>query len=308
MKLKRKLLAAGLALGATALTLTTSTFAWYTANTEVSMSGVQGASAANGDSLLLISKTGANGTYSNSVTLTVNPQTLQPVQYTAGSAGSEAPVFNSFANGAVVTSAAAAVTNYVSFDLYFRSSAASHVYLKNMSIVNNTAASANGLPSKDILTTSGTTLENLSTKNTYKMDVLRTLKLAYYTEKHETPAATGSETPTTTTTAAVGSAFDFDGGTFCTYSATDDVATMTNAHTYYKAVTGKAIAETGDLAVTTHLAKNHDFGVTPASLSSNNDLCVHFYLFIDGWDLQCFDAVQGQAFTVTMDFSSELTA
>jgi len=296
MKLKRKLLAAGLALGATALTLTTSTFAWYTANTEVSMSGVQGASAANGDSLLLISKTGANGTYSNSVTLEVNTTTMQPVQYTVGTESSKAPVFNAFANGAVSTDAAAA-TNYVTFDLYFRSSSASHVYLKEMSIVNNTAATA--LPTKDILTTTGTLLENLSTKSTYTMDVLRTLKLAYYTETH-----TGE---TTAASSAVGGAFNFDGGAFCTYSNSDDSSVMTNAHQYYNAVTGKSIATSGDgvKSVDTALTAGYDFGVTPASTATNNDLLVHFYLFIDGWDLQCFDAVQGQAFTVTMNFTSE---
>ena len=43
MKLRRKLLSAGLAFGATALTLTTSTFAWYTGNTEIEVAKITGA-------------------------------------------------------------------------------------------------------------------------------------------------------------------------------------------------------------------------------------------------------------------------
>ena len=43
MKIRRKLLSAGLAFGATALTLTTSTFAWYTGNTEIEVAKITGA-------------------------------------------------------------------------------------------------------------------------------------------------------------------------------------------------------------------------------------------------------------------------
>ena len=50
MKLRRKLLSAGLALGASALTLTTSTFAWYTANREVTTGTVSGATTSTVDS------------------------------------------------------------------------------------------------------------------------------------------------------------------------------------------------------------------------------------------------------------------
>ena len=50
MKLRRKLLAAGFAFGATALTLTTSTFAWYTANTEAKVTEFSGATSATADS------------------------------------------------------------------------------------------------------------------------------------------------------------------------------------------------------------------------------------------------------------------
>lgn len=49
MKLRRKLLAAGFAFGATALTLTTSTFAWYTSNTEATVTSFSGATSATAD-------------------------------------------------------------------------------------------------------------------------------------------------------------------------------------------------------------------------------------------------------------------
>ena len=49
MKLRRKLLAAGFAFGATALTLTTSTFAWYTSNTEATVNNMHGMTSATAD-------------------------------------------------------------------------------------------------------------------------------------------------------------------------------------------------------------------------------------------------------------------
>ncbi len=49
MKLRRKLIAAGFAFGATALTLTTSTFAWYTSNTEATVQSVEGMTSSSVD-------------------------------------------------------------------------------------------------------------------------------------------------------------------------------------------------------------------------------------------------------------------
>ncbi len=108
MKLRRKLLAAGFAFGATALTLTTSTFAWYTANNKVELGQVNGATAssASSDSLYVAAATayvkessasyaapGASvdttTTYGTSQSVTyvgnneANKRVLAPVAYTA---------------------------------------------------------------------------------------------------------------------------------------------------------------------------------------------------------------------------------
>ena len=59
-KLTRKLFLSICTLAICAVTLVSTTFAWYTTNTEVSASNINGASAATGTSSLLISKNGSD--------------------------------------------------------------------------------------------------------------------------------------------------------------------------------------------------------------------------------------------------------
>ncbi len=309
MKLRRKLLAAGFALGATALTLTTSTFAWYTSNTDVTMTGATGVSASNGDSLLLISKEATDGTFTNSVNLNFTTSTLVPVEYNAAQTQGNAPTFYSFADGAVVTSVAAATTTYLDFDLYFKSTTAQTVYLKTLTVSNTTLNFAD--TAKDVLSTTGLPSSwNVASSKTYTMDVMRALKMAFYTETHNNVATTNAAT-------AVKSAC-YDLSTIANLNSTADTQkTLTsgwNAHTYYQAVTGKA-PKKGDTACLDGTNEAGDditvgtteitLGSTLAGTSTNIDLHAHFYFFIDGWDLDCFDAVQGQTFTVAMTFTTK---
>ena len=63
-----KLILSGAAVAACAATLGTSTYAWYTTNTEVSANDIVGASAGVGDASISISGTGNAGTWKNSIT------------------------------------------------------------------------------------------------------------------------------------------------------------------------------------------------------------------------------------------------
>ena len=56
MKLKGKLIMSAAALAACAATLTSTTYAWYTTNTEVNANGISGATASSGDTSIFISK------------------------------------------------------------------------------------------------------------------------------------------------------------------------------------------------------------------------------------------------------------
>lgn len=91
MKLRRKLLSAGFAIGATALTLTTSTFAWYTENTKVTVGQVSGRTSAEADSSSVYIAAAQTYNYDSTGTKAITPATwgiysneVAPV-YTAGS-------------------------------------------------------------------------------------------------------------------------------------------------------------------------------------------------------------------------------
>lgn len=60
MKLKSKLIMSGVALAACAATLTSTTYAWYTTNTEVQANNISGATADTGSASVFISGNGTN--------------------------------------------------------------------------------------------------------------------------------------------------------------------------------------------------------------------------------------------------------
>ena len=140
MKLKGKLIMSAAALAACAATLTSTTYAWYTTNTEVSASGINGSSAASGDSSIFISTDKEN--WSQQVDLSsviANNSTLVPVQLlgdgtykTMAADGTQA----SLPNNAILK-----------FSLYFKTAATSKdipVYLSALN-VKNTATQLNAV-------------------------------------------------------------------------------------------------------------------------------------------------------------------
>ena len=84
MKLRNKLILSCAALAAVATTAVSTTYAWYTSNTEVSATGLTAKTDNNGADTLLISKTGGKGTWSSSIAFEEAAATLSPVEYTAG--------------------------------------------------------------------------------------------------------------------------------------------------------------------------------------------------------------------------------
>lgn len=292
-----KLILSGAALAACATTLVTSTYAWYTSNTEVTASGVEGESSANGDSLLLISTTGANGTYSNSVDLELNSKNLQPVQYTAGlEAANYIPTFNGW-TGDGVASTAAAVGSYLAFDLYFRGVSGENgvsVNLNKLVLTNTTTK----LPEKDALSTTGLPDGwDLSRNAVYSVDILRTINIAYVSYQHngevndtaEAKQETGNLDPEALTTLKE-----------------DSLTGDFSAIEYLNTVTGKNISLPNTYVQPTEMTPGSKitFGTTPNSTATNNALHVKFYVYIDGWDLACFDAIQGQTISLNLGFTS----
>lgn len=304
MKLKGKLIMSAAALAACAATLTSTTYAWYTSNTEVKATGVKGTTAASGSELLLISDTGADGSWSNAITLSkedvagninIDGDQLMPV---AHAANGEYKGWNSNK----VSDTDASNTDYLQFDLFFKATKELPVYVNGFTITNGNAAA---LPSKDILANAGG-LTASNTNKTYKVDVRRALKVE-----------TKSEV-VTQGTASTPSYGQYNLSKLNTYEDSLKGLSSYNAHEYFDAVTGNHIADTvtgksvtSTMISTTAGADNQwTLGTTPLAAEAGDAtyLKVTFIVYLDGWDLACFDACQGQSISIALNFTCEADA
>lgn len=320
-KLMRKLVLSSFALGLAVITLSTTTFAWYTSNTDVSATGIAGKSTTDGDSILLISKTGANGTFKNTVNYEINVADLIPVEYTAKTVEAlnaeaielAAPTFESLEADATIAEGATTSTNYIAIPMYFRGADINEagtatgvkVFLKSLKLTNTTTGN---LPTKDVLSETGMPgTWNVQNDPTYSVDILRTINIAYTVatmkpnaenNAHDLPtySAVGCLNPEGLCTLKDDSLKGYADGAF-------------NAHAYLKAVTGKDIAQSDESSTKGATALNGtqqvELGTTPATTASYNSLRVIMYVYINGWDLACFDAIQGQTISLEMSFSSK---
>lgn len=301
MKLKSKLIMSGVALAACAATLTSTTYAWYTSNTEVTATGITSASATSGSDLLLISKTGKEGSWSNTVAYEstdtgIEDVSLLPVAYHAGSDTTTQGTFKGWSQTAE-SSSDAATTNYLTVTTYLKATTAVTVYVNGFTITNETSS----LPQKDILASAGGLEANDSTK-TYTVDVLRTLQF-------EQTVETVSAGTITATSVAL---YDYDtlAGDPNDSLKGKTAGTGFNAHTYYNAVTGNTIADDSEGTSGTKIKSSGNtkwtLGTTPVAAAAGDltYLKVTFKIFINGWDYACFDACQGQAISVGLKFST----
>lgn len=306
-KFGRKLFLSCAALAACATTLVSTTFAWYTSNTEVSTNAVTGTSSASGEGLLMISKDGTDGSFGPSVTLDINSTSLIPVQYTAGD--NAAPTFDAWdATTNAAGAAATEGTSYLKFDLYFRGNRLNAqskyegvpVYIKTMVLTNTNASS---LTVKPILNYTGMPSGVTDATDTeYTTDILRTINIAYVT--YEETSETGYAHKTTT----YASAGVWNPQGLCTINDFFTGMSGQNAHAYYNAIKNTTISTTNPLTATDLTTSSTvSLGNTPASTNSGNDLKVSFYIFINGWDLECFDAVQGQSISLQLEFTTQET-
>ena len=303
MKLKGKLIMSAAALAACAATLTSTTYAWYTANTQVSADGVTGTTAASGSKLLLISDTGKDGSWSNTLTLAsketdpgnvnINGVNLMPVAHAANGE------YKGWSGNAVSTSAASS-DDYLQFDLFFKATEALSVYVNGFTITNT---KANALPSKDILANAGG-LTASDTNKTYTVDVRRALKVETKSE-----VVTNGE-PSTTTYG------QYNLSKLNSYE--DSLKTSEyNAHEYFNEVTGNTIetnVTTTQSVASTEIKSTGKtqwtLGTTPLATEAGEAtyLKVTFIVYLDGWDKACFDACQGQSISIALKFTCDAAA
>jgi len=336
-KLMRKLVLSSFALGLAVITLSTTTFAWYTNNVDVTANGVLGESSTSGSALLMISQdTEKWGTTATVTTSNGNNgfDDMIPLQITVGHEATDHlfkawdPATGNVVSGDTTSSA------YLTFDLWFKVQAETDhdLYLTKMNFTNTTGVTTSDtsikLPTKDVLTGGHTYFGKLEDNSdlqsaTYKVDILRTLMVAT-TSKAYTGDSNYAGSTTATTTYKY-----FNPEALCEISE-DSLTGRTgfSAHDYYNHVMEKDMTATniptteleatqGAVALTKSaaagaakgtLAEKQKLATIPAASVTDptaNYVKVTFYIFINGWDLACFDAVQGQSFTLDLAFQSE---
>jgi hypothetical protein len=307
------------ALAACATTLVSTTFAWYTSNDSVKATGITGKTSAQDDTLLLISKTGVKGQWGAKVTLDTSKVTLEPVEYNATK--KEYYLWDG-AKNAVDTSAAAVKGGdnaqsgqVISFPLYFKSGSTQNldVQIDTFTLTNDNAAN---LPTKSVLA-EGTG----SSANTYSMNMFRATNFVTIIGA-TTEVATGTPAAPTTSTRTcymLDSLVEEGTDSFSTNSSS-----ASNAHTYYNNVkslttnttedtsddpidTSKTSSEDGETDIATFAANGFTIGATGqggATGGLDNILMMQVEIYLDGWDIACFDACRNQSFTLEMTFKA----
>ena len=312
-KLMRKLVLSSFALGLAVITLSTTTFAWYTANTDVSATDIVGQASTSGAALLMISEDGVN--YGTSVEVsTETTKDLIPLEY--NEVKTDAVVtgitFNDL--GATATDASTN-TGFLEFSLWFKlqSNTPKLLNMTQLKIEN-----ISGLKTKDVLAgaghyITGNTSEGYVQPSTYQVDILRTLLVSTQVVKTQNATAGAAEFHLLNPEA------------LCEIHEDDILTAGFNAHEYYNhvmelpdATTSKPAIETTNKTEASYvsgvevlegsagvLSTPFTFGTLPTAdteATKDDNIKITFRIFINGWDLACFDAVQGQSIEVSLTF------
>jgi len=332
MKLRNKLILSCAALAAVATTAVSTTFAWYTANTEVSATGITAKTKSAAAETLLISKTGVQKTWKAKVDLEMtigDDGTLIPVAWDGTN-----NVYKSWDSTDNEAKKAHVDGNTLKFMLYFNSGSEDNLDVKmTHALFKNTTEGT--LPTKTVQTTTG--LGSGAGDATYNVNMFRALVMAvnpYQTKEVKTGTPTYTFTAANRQVYALGKAMDanakadswastFDGNAHEYYdeikglvsnstAATNDdpIATTTEGTRGYSEAADATLAYKTAATVDGELATSYKIGETGVGGAANgavdNILAVRFDIYLDGWNKACFDACQGQTFTLTLQFASDV--
>jgi hypothetical protein len=349
------------ALAASAATLATTTFAWYTSNAKVTAANITAGTSDTGASTLQIStqltqnygsaidfsqasnKGAANN---NNLDNGLISQLLVPVQYgndgngTATTANQGATLANGqksifYSQGAAIAQAQAGVANnttaadsgaVVNFSLFFKNPGASEaatLYLNKFSIENTSAS----LRATQVAAPTRAGIPASFTANNYTVDLLRALKIAVWSttyndgvadpqasDKKQVWGVNGYSAGTDSIAdGAMGGEGAWDAHLYLNDArgfvegaggeneAIPDTEKITS--NYYELTTGSGAASVtlGDIPAVVVDASNEDPAY--ALVADQDVLRCDFFIFVDGWDYACFDAVQGQSFKLDLGFA-----
>ena len=299
--LTRKLFLSICTLAICAVTLVSTTFAWYTTNTEVSSNAVGGtADAATSDSTLLVSNTDATtAVWSSVVTPTEKSESssLEPLQFTSSTLKK------------LNVDASVAENDYFLFTIYFKTTKTPvvggtnediPVYIKNITLTNttpeDTVAPINNLLYGVEGVTSGAPADPV-----YSVDMIRALNMFTYTAKSTEEF----------TALNITSHVDLTGvGTLNDYEEVGHSTSM-NAHDYYEKIMGPDTLDDNGTSGASALTKTKnqydqiEIGKLKYTSGSEYDtLAVTFVIYLDGWDTYCYDACRGQSFAIALSFTT----
>lgn len=288
MKLKGKLIMSAAALAACAATLTSTTYAWYTANTTVDAKGITGTTAETGSSSIQIAKEKEeNKKWSSLVNLEskdiTNYDKLTPLQYNNDFTFTDLKGANS-------------TDGYLSFTLYFRTAKTSKdvpLYLKTFTATNT----AENLTDFDNMVYDSKVASNWekgmdSNAPKYSVDAVRCLGLVMDSDSAED---------------LKNKSYQVTEGTLKTETTT---TTDADALKYYNAfmATGSSLSKADNTKLVDVTEANSTSGTALQVGNLDKDgavTTITFKVYLDGWDKYCFDACKGQTFNFTVSFTSD---
>lgn len=306
MKLKGKLIMSAAALAACAATLTSTTYAWYTTNTDVNANGISGATASSGDTSIFISKD--HEEWGQTVTITADD--------TNGNfkSASLIPLQNSVAGAAFGAmtqldgTTAGIKNNVLTFDLYVKTAATTNeapidLYLSKFIVTANAVTTSDNLLNGKTVTSGSsldtygintTTTGSVTSVKNYGIDATRALSMTTVASYDGGTAVNGLYD-----LANCGTKIDSTGA-----AAGEGV----NALKYYNSVMNK------ELAIPVDYTKNlvsfnseNSYKIGEVDQTGNKYTTITFTIYLDGWDDYCFDACKGAEFTVNLSFTTEST-
>ena len=318
MKLRKKLILSCAALAACATTMVSTTYAWYTSATDVSVSGVTGTTnnASTDGSLLVAKQTGPSSwsTYSNSVTIGAEEATAyinrgnQIVPLALNDNGALISQEDAIAD--ILGTANSALTHvnadgaYICIPLRFKTTKNTQgdvdIYLKTLSITNN---ATEPLTKVDGIASAG----GVTAGTPYSIDACYAMNMMVCDDA-------------TVYNSSTDNLFDLGGyvgannnkgtnlnGSTAAYNKTS------GAHAYYNAVMtankydGASINLPNDTRLVAGSTKTslHQFNID-SNGSGEKEKVLYFVFYLDGWDNDCFDACRGQSFTINLGFTSDV--
>ena len=269
-----KLALLGASTAALAATLTTSTYAWYVSTTKADITGGTGATGTAGaDESLLLSWTGAAGSwystlaFSQDADAVKNP--LYPISFHDSKWGKLDPATGD-------SSTTTVSTDYVQFEVYL-------------------------LSGTDITVRPTMTIANTTDSDDWKEQMIIQDGSSYV----PTDAAGGVFTVNALEAIWV----EQLDGTSKTYKAASTTGTGGNAHNYYNAVKDATTAAITAAAQQTVNVRNNGGTASGAStalgnisLTGGTAKMVTYTIFLDGGDVDCFNACVGQGISFALSF------